>query len=115
MGSGGGSSSGKGAGGKWSANKTTGYRWQGAHLTFGDPASGPKYDTAAILVEIKTIVPSAGRNNFCMLQYLSTKKICNNPKHQSGKSHKYASAVMRMRSKFEHQPFRVDDKAKPKE
>ena len=107
----------QGSGGKFKASsQAAGYVYKGGLLTFGNPHSGPTYDTKAIWEAIRKVEAGLGKHNFCMLQYLSiNKKICKSQAHRAGKFHKYAPHIMKLRSKFEHAPFRTDAKAKPAE
>ena len=105
----------RGSGGKGkSVVKGNGYQWKGSSLIFGDSPTGPKYDTVAILTELQKTDGSLTRENFCMLNFLSNKKnICKSSKH-TGAFHKIPPEISKLRQKFEHKPFRIDARAKPK-
>lgn len=90
------------------------HRWQsGAFLLFGKGTGGARYDTKLIWPELKKVDSSVNAGNFCMLNYLSVAKLCKLPKHTGGGAfHKVSSELQQLRDSFEHQPFRVDGKAK---
>ena len=104
----------EGSGGKWPKPKAKSvkFKFEKGTLTFGDPKSGVKYDTTAILEELKKVDSKITKSNFCILNYLSTTQCCTLSKHKSGNWHKYAQNIMKLRADFEHAPFRLDSKAK---
>lgn len=104
----------EGSGGKWPKPKAKSvkFKFDKGTLTFGDPKSGVKYDTTAIFEELKKVDSKITRNNFCILNYLSTTQCCTLSKHKNGNWHKYAQNILKRRADFEHAPFRLDSKAK---
>ena len=90
------------------------FKWlPGAKLLFGKRKGGPQYDTKACFKEIVKVQPGANQGNFCMLQFLSTKKgQCKKEDHQKGGQHTFSDAVLAIRDKLEYKPFRLDSKAK---
>ena len=103
----------RGKGGKMLQNKGT-FKWlPGAKLLFGKGNGGPRYDTKACFKEIVKVQPGANQGNFCMLQFLSTKKgQCKKEDHLKGGQHTFSDAVLAIRDKLEYKPFRLDSKAK---
>ena len=103
----------RGKGGKMLQDKGT-FKWlPGAKLLFGKGKGGPQYDTKACFKEVVKVQPGANQGNFCMLHFLSTKKgQCNKAEHQKGSQHVFSDAVLAIRDKLEHKPFRLDSKAK---
>ena len=109
-GSGGGHGGGGGGGGGGGAVVDARFKWMtGSLLLFGKGANGPKYATRLILEELKKTDSTISGSNFCMLHFLSTTKMCKNSRH----THKVSAAAANLRDSFEHQPFRIDAKAKP--